>query len=286
MNVESLFGGETFAVPITSEHVLAGKQSAELRVVEVLPLVLPVHHNMQEGPQRRTSFLTAAIVEITLGDTFVGFNHVLHAVGEDVVILCLGSKHLLGKDRMRVMEYAPEETEDESLRNAITKTTGEHLLAAVLEVPALLKVAMLNQKLRVALFHAHAAPDFRDEQADIVIDPDIRTNIPGGRDEYVVPRQQQRDQRVVQVDDRGKRVEWPLRQRSLGAGTRGGRRFARHAANKSHEQLGQFLIMNRVEHRQRANRWIGFWWIVAAPGQDGIHGGEKWLTRRYPAAQS
>src|SRR5712671_4274858 len=189
MDIESLFCGKTFAVPVAGQHVLAGKQGAELRVIKALSLVMPVRHNMQEGFQWRTCFLNAPIVEITPGDPFVGLNHVLHAVCENVVILLLGTKHFLGKDHVRMVEHAPKETKHEPHRDAITETAGKYLLAAMLEVPASLKVTLLNQKLRVALFHAHPAPDFRDEKTDIVIDSDMRTNISGGRDENMVPRQ-------------------------------------------------------------------------------------------------
>jgi len=81
-----------------------------------------------------------SIVETTPGDPFVGLNHVLHAVCENVVILLLGTKHFLGKDHVRMVEHAPEETKHEPHRDAITETAGKYLLAAMLEVPASLKV--------------------------------------------------------------------------------------------------------------------------------------------------
>src|SRR5438874_2588250 len=113
MDVESLLGGKTFAVPVTGQHVLPGKQGAKLRVVEVLSLAMPMRHNMQEGFQRWTCFLDAPVVKITSSDAFVGLNHVLHTIHENIVILRLGTKHLVGKNHVRMMKHASKETEHE-----------------------------------------------------------------------------------------------------------------------------------------------------------------------------
>ena len=75
------------------------------------------------------------------------------------------------------------------------------------------------------------------------------------------------NQRVVEIDNRRQRVKRSLGQSAFRTGAGGRRRFAGHAANKLHEQLRQFEIMNGVEHRQRTNGGLGR--VIAAPGQDG-----------------
>ena len=128
------------------------------------------------------------------------------------------------------------------------------------------------------------APDFRHDQAHVVIHAQIRADVAGGGDERVVAGEDERHERVVQVNDRRQRVERAFGQRAFGTGAGGGRRFAGHAANHFHEQFRQLEEMHRVVARQRAHAF--FRRIVAAARQ---HGGDRRVQRlaqRHAAAQA
>ena len=125
----------------------------------------------------------AAVVEIHLGDAFLRGDDVVHAVDENVHVLQFRAQHFVGENGVRMIEDAAEEGADETRVDAIAEPAGENGFSVVLEVAAFFQVTFGDQELRVAFLGRHAAPDFRHEQADVVIDADFRADVTGGGDE-------------------------------------------------------------------------------------------------------
>src|SRR4051794_23229721 len=91
--------------------------------------------------------------------------------------------------------------------NAITEAAGLNLFPLVLEVFTFFQIMVGYQEFRSAFFGGHAAPNFRHEQTDVMIDAHFWADVTGSGDETVVPSQNPGDQRVVQIDNGRQRVE-------------------------------------------------------------------------------
>ncbi len=75
---------------------------------------------------------------------------------------------------------------------------------------------------------------------------------------------------VVEVHDGPERVERAFGQRAFAAKARGGRGLAGKAGNQLHEQLGQFLIMDRSIDGQGREAVCRVGRAVAASGEHGV----------------
>ena len=255
-------------------------------MVECLALEVSVAHDVQQRAQGRTRDGDAAVIKVELGDALLRGDDRLHALDEDREVLFFRAQHFLGEHGIGMVEDAAEEGVHEALSDPVPEAAGEHGRAVVGEVHALFQIAAGDEKLRAAFLDAHAAPEFGHEQADVVIHAHLRPDAAGGRDEHAVAGEQIRDERVVQIDDRRQGVERAFGQRAFGAGARGRGRFAGHAADELHEQLGQFEVMNRVEHGQRGNAALALGRVVAVAGQHGVDGQRHRLLERDAAAQA
>ena len=102
-----------------------------------------------------------------------------------------------------------------------------HGAAIEREIGDLLEKAVFDQELRVALVHAHAAPDLGHQHADVVIHAEVRTDVAGRRREPGVSGEDGGDQRVVQIHDRPKGVERTFGERAFAAESGGGREICR-----------------------------------------------------------
>ena len=116
---------------------------------------------------------------------------------------------------------------------------------------------MGQQKSGVALVHAHPAPDLGNQQADVVIHPVMRPYVARRGSESGVPGQDERYQGVVQIHHRRQRVKGGLGKRALAAEAGCRRRLAGQAANEIHEQLRQFLVMDRTVNSERRQTCFG-----------------------------
>ena len=87
--VDGLLCLEPGGIPIAGQQVFAGEQVADIRVVESFAVPGFVGHDFEQGPQRRTGAVDAAVVEIELRDIFLGGDDVVHTIGEDVQVLKL-----------------------------------------------------------------------------------------------------------------------------------------------------------------------------------------------------
>ena len=150
-------------------------------------------------------------------------------------------------------EHAAEVAVDEARGDPVAEAAGEDRRAAMLEVGKALEAALRDQVCRSALVGAHAREHLGHQQADVVIDAQLRADVAGAGHPAVVPGEHERYERGVEVDDRRQRVERTLGQRALGARAGRRRRFAGHRADELHEELGQFHVVQRVEHAQRTH---------------------------------
>ena len=91
---------------------------------------------------------------------------------------------------------------------------------------------------------------------------------PGGGGEAGIAGQNGRHQRVVHIDDGRHGVERTFGQCAFAAEAGGGRRLPGQAADEIHEELGQFLIVNRVVDRKRRQTRFEIGGIGAAAGQN------------------
>jgi hypothetical protein len=85
----------------------------------------------------------------------------------------------------------------------------------MLEVAALFQIALSEQEFGIAFFRRHATPDFRHEQADVVIHAKVRADKTGRRDKCMVAGENERHERVVEINDRWQRVERAFGERAL-----------------------------------------------------------------------
>mmetsp|Transcript_95280 Transcript_95280/g.264843 ORF Transcript_95280/g.264843 Transcript_95280/m.264843 type:complete len:315 (+) Transcript_95280:208-1152(+) len=239
---------QPLAIPAGGQHALAREEAAHLLGLEGVALRrLAVCHDVEEGAQRRAHVVNGAVGDVRPGGLGVRLADVLHPVHEEAHVLRLGSQHCLVEHLHGAVEDAPQEVVREGLGDAVAKAAGEHPLAAGVQVLHLLQVAVLDQVRRVALLLAHAAPQLRHQQGDVVVDLDP-ANVAGGAGEAGVAAQDHAHQGGVQVRREPQRVERALGQCALGAGARGGRRLAGQAGDELHEQLRQLLEVQRVEH--------------------------------------
>ena len=262
-------GVQALRVPRRAQDVLPLEQGAELRARQVPALAGgAVDHDLQQGPQRRHGPLDGAVSPVVLGHHLVGGDDDVHRVGEDRLILQLGTQHLLGEDDVGVQEDPAEEGRGEGLVHAVAQARGLDGATLVLEVLDALEVAALDEAVGVALLSAHAREDLRDEQRDVVGHLHLRADVAGRGQPAVVATEGVGQQGRVEVVDGRQGVERGLGEGSLAAGARRRGGLAGHGGDELHEQLGQLHVVQRVVGAQRRNPVLGR--VVAAPGGDDV----------------
>ena len=135
----------------------------------------------------------------------------VHARRKGILILQLRPQHLFRKYRVRGFEYAAQEALGEQGRDAVSQPAGQYFLAVAFEVVQFLQEPVLDQKPRIALLDPYAAPDFGHEHADVVIHSVFRADIARRRGESRIAGKDGGDHGVVQVHNRGQRIERPFR---------------------------------------------------------------------------
>ena len=276
---------ESRCIPVARQHIVARKHRTELWAVEAHAFELTRGHDHEERPERRARHLDGAVVEVALGHALMSGAHVVHAVGEDLHVLGLGPKHLVGEDRMRMGEDTSEKHPGELRGDPVAKSCGQDPTTVPLDVLTLLKVAVGNEERRFALVGAHARPDFGDEQADVVIDTRVGSDMSGRRDERRLGGERMTEERCVQVDDRRQGVERPFRKRAFRSCSGRRRGLPGHRADELHQQLGELHVVNRVVNGQRTDLLPGFRWVVAATRNDRVDRREQRGVGREPTVQ-
>ena len=177
-----------------------------------------VDHDLQQGPQRRHGPLDGAVGPVVLGHHLVGGDDDVHRVGEDRLVLQLGTQHLLGEDDVGVQEDAAEEGRGEGLVHPVAQARGLNGATLVLEVLNVLEVAALDETVGIPLLGAHAGEDLRDEQRDVVGHLNLRADVAGRGQPAVIAAEGVGQQGRVEVVNGRQRVERRLGQRPLTAG--------------------------------------------------------------------
>ena len=136
----------------------------------VFTLERAVGHDLEQRPQRRAGVVDRAVLEV-LGAPLLGLGDVLDAIDEGFHVLCLGPEDRLVEDLGGVVKDPAEERPDEFGGDAIAQPAGQDPFALVLEIFHRFEMALADQERRVALLGGQAAPDFGDQQADVVVDP-------------------------------------------------------------------------------------------------------------------
>src|SRR6185369_12160391 len=103
--------------------------------------------------------------------------------------------------QVRMVENTPKKGPNKTGRNSIAQAAGQDLFPFKLRVFAFLQIAFFDEKPGVSLGDAHAAPDFRDQEADVMVDPYFRPNMSRRGDESIVTREQIGDECVVEIND-------------------------------------------------------------------------------------
>ena len=186
----ALPGFEAGAIPVAGEERLTREEAAQFRSGEVAAFELAVAHDVQQGIEGRAGASEAAVVEIHLGDALLGSDNIVEAVHKGVQALEFGPQHLLGEHRAGMIEDAAEEGVNEPGVDAVAEAAGQHAFALMFEVLALFEEVVGDQVTGVTFGGAHPAPDLGDQKADVVINPDARSDVTGGGDERVMAGEQ------------------------------------------------------------------------------------------------
>jgi len=100
-------GPASARVPIAAQHVFAREERADAGSAGP-GLALTVAHNVQQGPQGRTSLGDTPVVEVELRDALLRADDVVHAVGKRGRS-CSAAGAFLREDHMRMVEHPSAE---------------------------------------------------------------------------------------------------------------------------------------------------------------------------------
>ena len=270
-------------IPGAGQDAVAGEELPKRGVFQTQSFVHTVTHDVEQRLERRNGLLDGPVVEIVLGHPTVGRGDVVHRIGVLRGILLLGAQHAFDQDGVGVVEHPPQEVVHELRSHAPPQTTGRNRPPLVGEICDPLQIAVGDEEGRIAFGDAHAAPDFGDQQAHVVIHSGLGSEISGTGEEHRILGNGQAHEGGVEIVDRRQGVERALGQRSFTAGAGRGGRFAGHAGDELHERLGQFHVMDRPVAGQRAHPRFGG--IVPAPGQDRMHRRVDRTVQRQAAGQ-
>src|SRR5690606_22687955 len=73
-DVAFLLHAQPLPIPVAREHGLALEQLADLGMVHVLPLVVPVRHDVEQRAKRRARIVDAAVLEVRERDLPLRFD--------------------------------------------------------------------------------------------------------------------------------------------------------------------------------------------------------------------
>ena len=132
---------------------------------------------MQQRLQWRACRLHAAVLEVLPRDPRLGLHDRVHARGKLHDVLLLRAQHLFCEYRRRSLEDPPQEAVDEKRCDAVAQAAGQYGAAVQAEIGDLFQVAVRLEEFGVALLHPHAAPDLRNQQADVVVHAELRSDV-------------------------------------------------------------------------------------------------------------
>mmetsp|Transcript_80621 Transcript_80621/g.168064 ORF Transcript_80621/g.168064 Transcript_80621/m.168064 type:complete len:677 (+) Transcript_80621:213-2243(+) len=275
LRLHALLAGQALQVPSGGQDVLAFEEIADLRRVGRVSLrSFAVGHAIQDCLQGWASIFDGAVVDIGLGCLLLSLDEVVNTVDEHRKVLFLGSQEGTIEDLSGTLEDATQKEIHESLRDSVAQAAGIDSPAGQLDVLDLLQASCLDEVLDGSLGLTHPAHHFGDEEGDVVVDSRA-ADVAGGRAEACIATQDESNKGRVEVGDVGESVEGALGQSCLGASSCGRWGLACDTGDQVHEQLGQFLVVQWVEHREGADggavgQLIGG--VVASAWQDTVHG--------------
>mmetsp|Transcript_45215 Transcript_45215/g.76159 ORF Transcript_45215/g.76159 Transcript_45215/m.76159 type:complete len:506 (+) Transcript_45215:522-2039(+) len=279
-----LLNDETLTVPFTAQHRFTCEEFPDIRVLDAFTFPLPVGHDVEQCLQWRAGVLDGTILEIALGSLGMGLSQIVDSIHKCIHILQLRAQHIIGEDDARVGEELTHEIVGELGCDAVSQKVGGNLATLVFEILHRFQVALADEPLRISLVILEAAEDFGDDHSDVVPYIILGTNEPSSRSESSMSREQQTDKGIVQVRGSAESIEWTLGQGTLAPGPSSGRRLARQAASKIHEEFWQLLIVQWAVHRKHANtRHRG---VVAPPGQHHVHRYHQLVSHGHTPVQS
>ena len=172
-----------------AEHGFAHGTAREFREPPLPSLIVAVRHDVQQRLERRTSRLHAAVFKVLKRHAPLRLHDGVDAGREQFQVLLLRPQHLAGEDGAGRFEDAAEEMIHEEGSDAVAQAAGQNACArSSARSSTFSRNPLLDQKLRIALRHAHPAPDLRNQQADVVIHANVRTHVTGRRREAGVLR--------------------------------------------------------------------------------------------------
>jgi len=162
------------------------------------------------------------------------------------------------------------------LGDSVAQDAGRHGASLPLHIFNPFEQAALDHPLRIAFLVAHPAPEFRNQQADIVIDAALRADVAGRRNKRLILGNDIGDKGGIQIGDREQRVERSFGERTFTASAGGRRALAGHAGDELHECFGQGQVVNRIENREVSDRTV--WRIIATAREDRIDRKWQWIA--------
>jgi hypothetical protein len=168
---------QALPVPVGFEQRLAREEGPDLRRMHVHALIVPKRHDGQQRFQRWTGLGDAAVLEVAPRHPLLRFDDVVNAVREVGQVLGLRFEDGLGEDRARVVENLAHEVRDEAFGDAIAEPARLYALALEIEIVERFHVAVLDQPGGSALLRMQPRPDFRHQEADVVVHAHLGTDV-------------------------------------------------------------------------------------------------------------
>mmetsp|Transcript_30909 Transcript_30909/g.82868 ORF Transcript_30909/g.82868 Transcript_30909/m.82868 type:complete len:271 (+) Transcript_30909:251-1063(+) len=166
-------------VPIALDDSVTGEQRPQLGILDLHALIAASGHDVQKGLEGRAGHVSAAVLDVSLSNTLVGGDDGVNALGVNGQILNLGLEDGLRQNGRGVAENTAEEAGSKLGSDTVPQERGGHSLAVELDVRNLLQVSVLNQILGVLLLLAHASPNLRNQQGEVVVHLMVRANDTG-----------------------------------------------------------------------------------------------------------
>ena len=223
-------------------------------------------HDVEDREQRRAGVGRGAIGEVLLGADALGLGDVLDAIDEHREVLGLGAQDALVEHRRRIVEDSAEEGVHELLGDPVAEPARENGPAFVGEVLDRFEVAIGDQPAGIAFGWGQARPDLGDQQTDVVAHRQVGTDAARRGGPAIVAGEDHPEQRVIEVGERRQGIEWALGQGAFAARAGSRRALAGQRTGELHEQLRQFLVVERAVGGERTHAF--FRRVVAAAGED------------------
>ncbi len=118
----------------------------------------------QQRLERRDRQTCRVVVEVGLGNPGMRRGDGTHRIGEDLLVLQLGTQHLVGEDRVGMHEDAPEVALHEVIGHPIAQSRGRDEVTVELIVLELLQIPTSDERTGIAFCRCHAGKDLWHEQ--------------------------------------------------------------------------------------------------------------------------